>query len=357
VAYLELRELRKTYGDVVALAHVDLSLTAGEFVSLLGPSGCGKTTALRVVAGFVTPDSGSVVLEGRDISDLPPSRRNMGMVFQAYSLFPNMTAEENVGFGLTLRKAPPAEQAQRLDRLFDLIGLTAARRRYPHMLSGGQQQRVALARALAIEPRVLLLDEPLSALDARVRVQLREEIRRIQTTLGITTLYVTHDQEEALSISDRIAVMSAGRIEQIGTAPEIYGAPATPFVAEFVGTMNRLQTQVLDGGQGEVDWNGVRLRVNAARGRSRGDRVLVLIRPEAVEVEPLPDRAEHQGVAGRVASKSFLGAITRLKIATDTGGELTADVQSARTGVFPVGAGVQVRIAPEASSVLTLPPG
>ena len=357
MAYLELRELRKTYGDVVALAHVDLSLTAGEFVSLLGPSGCGKTTALRVVAGFVTPDSGSVVLEGRDISDLPPSRRNMGMVFQAYSLFPNMTAEENVGFGLTLRKAPPAEQAQRLDRLFDLIGLTAARRRYPHMLSGGQQQRVALARALAIEPRVLLLDEPLSALDARVRVQLREEIRRIQTTLGITTLYVTHDQEEALSISDRIAVMSAGRIEQIGTAPEIYGAPATPFVAEFVGTMNRLQTQVLDGGQGEVDWNGVRLRVNAARGRSRGDRVLVLIRPEAVEVEPLPDRAEHQGVAGRVASKSFLGAITRLKIATDTGGELTADVQSARTGVFPVGAGVQVRIAPEASSVLTLPPG
>jgi putative spermidine/putrescine transport system ATP-binding protein len=224
-------------------------------------------------------------------------------------------------------------------------------------LSGGQQQRVALARALAIEPRVLLLDEPLSALDARVRVQLREEIRRIQTTLGITTLYVTHDQEEALSISDRIAVMSAGRIEQIGTAPEIYGAPATPFVAEFVGTMNRLQAQVLDGGQGEVDWNGVRLRVNAARGRSRGDRVLVLIRPEAVEVEPLRDRAEHEGVAGRVASKSFLGAITRLKIATDTGGELTADVQSARTGVFPVGARVQVRIAPEASSVLTLPPG
>ena len=357
MAYLELRELRKTYGDVVALAHLDLSLTAGEFVSLLGPSGCGKTTALRVVAGFITPDSGSIVLEGRDISDLPPSRRNMGMVFQAYSLFPNMTAEENVAFGLTLRKTPPAEQAQRLDRLFDLIGLTAARRRYPHMLSGGQQQRVALARALAIEPRVLLLDEPLSALDARVRVQLREEIRRIQTTLGITTLYVTHDQEEALSISDRIAVMSAGRIEQIGTAPEIYGAPATPFVAEFVGTMNRLQAQVLDGGQGEVDWNGVRLRVNAARGRSRGDRVLVLIRPEAVEVEPLPDRAEHQGVAGRVASKSFLGAITRLKIATNPGGELTADVQSARTGVFPVGARVQVRIAAEASSVLTLPPG
>ncbi|MBI3975538.1 MAG: ABC transporter ATP-binding protein, partial [Armatimonadetes bacterium] len=218
MAYLELRELRKTFGEVLALERLDLALEPGEFVTLLGPSGCGKTTGLRIVAGFEYPDAGAVVLEGHNITDLPPSRRNMGMVFQAYSLFPNMTAEENVAFGLRLRSVSAAEQARRVGELFELIGLVSARKRYPHQLSGGQQQRVALARALAIEPRVLLLDEPLSALDARVRVQLREEIRRIQTTLGITTLYVTHDQEEALSISDRIAVMSAGRIEQLGTA-------------------------------------------------------------------------------------------------------------------------------------------
>lgn len=364
MAYLELQGLRKTYGEVVALDRLDLSLDAGEFVSLLGPSGCGKTTALRIVAGFIYPDTGGVVVEGRDITDLPPSRRNMGMVFQAYSLFPNMTAEDNVAFGLRLRKVQPAEQTRRLDSLFDLIGLSAARSRYPHQLSGGQQQRIALARALAIEPQVLLLDEPLSALDARVRVQLREEIRRIQTTLGITTLYVTHDQEEALSISDRIAVMSAGRIEQIGTAPEIYGSPATPFVAEFVGTMNRLAGEVLDGGQGEVGWSGARLQVNAARGRAQGERVLVLVRPEAIEVDPLPDAAvgvagahagTSAGLVGRIASKSFLGAITRLKVAMDTRDELAADVQSSRTGAFPVGSRVLVRVAPDTPRVLTLP--
>ncbi len=356
MAYLELHQLHKTFGEVVALDRLDLALAAGEFVSLLGPSGCGKTTALRIVAGFAYPDSGAVVLEERDITDLPPSRRNMGMVFQAYSLFPNMTAEENVAFGLRLRGVAPAEQTRRVGELFGLIGLTAARTRYPHQLSGGQQQRVALARALAIEPRVLLLDEPLSALDARVRVQLREEIRRIQTTLGITTLYVTHDQEEALSISDRIAVMSAGRIEQIGTAPEIYGSPATPFVAEFVGTMNRLPGEVADGGQGEVDCRGVRLRVDAARGRSQGERVLVLMRPESIELEPLPDGDGARGrLAGRVASKSFLGAITRLKIATDTLDEISADIQSARAGSFPVGIRVLIRVTPDSPRVLTLP--
>ena len=359
MAYLELRDLRKTYGDVIALDRFALSLDMGEFVSLLGPSGCGKTTALRIVAGFIYPDTGGVVVEGRDITDLPPSRRNMGMVFQAYSLFPNMTAEDNVAFGLRLRKVASAEQTRRLDSLFDLIGLSAARRRYPHQLSGGQQQRVALARALAIEPQVLLLDEPLSALDARVRVQLREEIRRIQTTLGITTLYVTHDQEEALSISDRIAVMSAGKIEQIGTAPQIYGSPATPFVAEFVGTMNRLAAEVLDGGRGEVDWSGARLQVDAARGRARGEHVLLLIRPEAIELDPLPDSNAPARVTGRlvgrVASKSFLGATTRLKIAMDSSDELAADVQSAKTGAFPIGSRVLVRVAPGIPQVLALP--
>ncbi|MGH2403581.1 MAG: ABC transporter ATP-binding protein [bacterium] len=360
MAYLELRDLRKTYGSVTALAHFHIALAAGEFVSLLGPSGCGKTTALRIVAGFITPDSGAVLLQERDITDVPPSTRNMGMVFQAYSLFPNMTAGDNVAFGLRLRKVAAAERERRVGELFDLIGLAAARTRYPHQLSGGQQQRVALARALAIEPRVLLLDEPLSALDARVRVQLREEIRRIQTALGITTLYVTHDQEEALSISDRIAVMSAGKIEQIGSAAEIYGSPATPFVAEFVGTMNRLSAEVLDGGRGEVNWSGVRLQVNAAHGRNRGERVLVLVRPEAIEVDPMAGAGGvpaglSAGLVGQVASKSFLGAITRLKVVMDAGDELAADVQSARTDAFPVGSRVVLRVAPDTPRVLSLP--
>jgi putative spermidine/putrescine transport system ATP-binding protein len=355
MAYLELRALRKTFGDVVALEHFDLTVGAGEFLTLLGPSGCGKTTALRIVAGFESPDSGAVILDDRDIANLPPSRRNMGMVFQAYSLFPNMTAEQNVAFGLRLRKVPREEQARRLERLFDLIGLSHARARYPHQLSGGQQQRVALARALAIEPRVLLLDEPLSALDARVRVQLREEIRRIQTDLGITTLYVTHDQEEALSISDRIAVMSAGRIEQLGTAQEIYSAPATPFVAEFVGTMNRLTGEVSDGAAGEVKCRGVRLSVTAARGQPRGQRILVLVRPESVEVTTLADGEAPAGaLAGRVTSHAFLGAITRIKIATESGDSLAADVQSARAAAFPIGARVACRVPADSPGVLRL---
>ena len=355
MAYLELRRLRKAFSDVVALEHFDLAIGAGEFLTLLGPSGCGKTTALRIVAGFEHPDAGTVVLEDRDITDLAPSRRNMGMVFQAYSLFPNMTAEENVMFGLRLRKVPQDEQKRRVGRLFDLIGLARARTRYPHQLSGGQQQRVALARALAIEPRVLLLDEPLSALDARVRVQLREEIRRIQTNLGITALYVTHDQEEALSISDRIAVMSAGRIEQLGTAPEIYGSPATPFVAEFVGTMNRLTGEVVDGGESVVSYRGLLLRVAAVQGLPRGQGVLVLVRPESVEVTALGDGGTPAGaLAGQVVSHAFLGAITRIKIATESGADLAADVQSARAGAFPIGARVACGFPADSPRVLKL---
>ena len=251
-AHVELKELWRSFGPVTALQGINLSLGTGEFVSLLGPSGCGKTTALRLVAGFDQPDSGQIIVDGKDITNRPPNKRDMGMVFQAYSLFPNMTAEQNVAYGLKIRGKAKADRLKRVDELLELVGLGHAGKRYPHQLSGGMQQRVALARALAIEPSVLLLDEPLSALDAKVRVQLREEIRRIQLELGITTIYVTHDQEEALSISDRVAVMFGGKIEQVGSPAEMYGSPATPFVAEFIGTMNRLASTVARGRHGRV---------------------------------------------------------------------------------------------------------
>src|SRR2546428_2769588 len=248
MGYLELQSLERRFGSVTALNGIDIALGEGEFLSLLGPSGCGKTTALRLVAGFDRPDGGSIVIDGKDVTRMSPSPRDMGMVFQAYSLFPNMTAEQNVEFGLRIRKNKRAARRKRVAELLELVGLGHAGKRYPHQLSGGMQQRVALARALAIEPRVLLLDEPLSALDAKVRVQLREEIRRIQLELGITTLYVTHDQEEALSISDHVAVMYGGRIEQTGSPAEMHSAPATPFVAEFIGTMNRPEGTLAHGG-------------------------------------------------------------------------------------------------------------
>ena len=358
MAEVELQGLRKSFGDVTALAGIDIALASGEFVSLLGPSGCGKTTALRLVAGFERPDEGRVVVDGRDLTDVPPNRRDMGMVFQAYSLFPNMTALENVEFGLRVRGRRRTERARRAEELLELVGLGHAGKRYAHQLSGGMQQRVALARAIAIEPRVLLLDEPLSALDAKVRVQLREEIRRIQTQLGITTLYVTHDQEEALSVSDRVAVLSQGLIEQIGVPAEIYNEPATPFVAAFIGTMNRLEATVSDGDQGEVDYAGLRLGVGAARGRRAGERVLVLVRPESLVLAA--SNGATGALAGEVISHTFLGAVTRVKVAVQGGAELHADVPSSRAAELPVGANVTATFDPAGARALSLespPPG
>ena len=349
---VELRELHRRFGDVVALDGIDLGIESGEFVSFLGPSGCGKTTALRLVAGFDRPTSGRVFVDGKDITDVPPNRRDIGMVFQAYSLFPNMTAARNVEFGLRVRKQ--GDRKTRALELLDLVGLRHAADRYPHQLSGGMQQRVALARALAIEPRLLLLDEPLSALDAKVRVQLREEIRRIQTRLGITTIYVTHDQEEALSISDRVAVLSHGRIEQIGTPAEIYGAPATPFVAEFVGTMNRIESTVADPDDGRVDYDGSSLAVDAARGRSRGERVLVLVRPETVQVEAAG--SSENGLTGEVVSQTFLGSVTRLRVLAGPA-EWTADLSAERAAALPIGSQVSLRFPSSSAKLLTLEGG
>src|SRR5262245_31290881 len=261
MAFLDLHNVRKGFGQSVAVENFNLEVERGEFISFLGPSGCGKTTTLRMIAGFEAPTSGTIKINGVDLTNTPPNRRNVGMVFQSYALFPNMSVADNIGFGLKVRKRPPDQIKKRVAELLDIVNLPDKGTRFPYQLSGGQQQRVALARALAFEPEVLLLDEPLSALDAKIRVALRHEIRAIQRQLGITTVYVTHDQEEALSLSDRVVVMSEGRMEQVGTPFEIYNFPATGFVASFVGTLNVLAADVADAASGRLRVDGQDIRV------------------------------------------------------------------------------------------------
>src|SRR6266542_1793772 len=252
MAYLTLSHISKQYGDTYAVEDFSLDIDKGEFVSFLGPSGCGKTTTLRMVAGFEIPTSGKITLDGADITNKAPNQRHVGMVFQSYALFPNMTVSQNIGFGLRVRKASEAEIKDRVKEMVSLVNLEKHADKYPFQLSGGQQQRVSLARALAIRPNVLLLDEPLSALDAKIRVSLRAQIRDIQKRLGITAIFVTHDQEEALSISDRVVVMYEGNVEQVGTPFEIYNFPRTSFVANFVGSLNTADAEVLDPEKGLI---------------------------------------------------------------------------------------------------------
>jgi len=331
---LTLTNVSRRFGNVTALDNFNLHVGVGELVALLGPSGCGKTTALRIIAGLESLDSGKVTVGEKDISKVPAHKRNMGMVFQAYSLFPNLTVVENVAFGLQMRKVSKHLRIKKAQELLELVGLPTHAQRFTHQLSGGQQQRVALARALAFSPEILLLDEPLSALDAQVRVNLREEIRRLQISLGTTTVFVTHDQEEAMSISDRVGVMSNGVLEQIDTPDVLYNAPATAFVANFVGVMNRIPADLTDG---KVNIFGKNL-VASKNGTETG-KIVALLRPETILVK----KSSSQGNA-KVLTRSFLGASSVIICQTHEGSIVQSLMASLNTGDFHPGTLVDLEV-------------
>ena len=340
---VELSNLVRRFGDVTALDGLNLTLQPGELVALLGPSGCGKTTALRLLAGLDLADSGNVIVDGQDLTKVPANKRDMGMVFQAYSLFPNLTAVENVAFGLKVRGVDESKRMNKANELLELVGLSKQANRYSHQMSGGQQQRVALARALAIEPKVLLLDEPLSALDAKVRTQLRDEIRRVQLEVGTTTLFVTHDQEEAMAMADRVGVMSNGKLEQIDAPDKIYANPTTAFVASFVGAMNRIPAKL---NSGKVEFLGQSVKHG---GGSSSNSIVALIRPESIEVSISKISDAKSGV---VLARSFLGPQTRLTIKThETNTHLHVDLSSADAMELVSGTTVSLKIT--AATVLT----
>ena len=332
---VELTDLTRVYGTVKALDGLTLHIEPGEFVALLGPSGCGKTTALRILAGLDEATSGTVSVGGRDVTRVPANKRDMGMVFQAYSLFPHLTALQNVEFGLKVRGRGKPDRSKRGAEMLELVGLSAHMDKYAAEMSGGQQQRVALARALAIQPSVLLLDEPLSALDAKVRVQLRDEIRRVQLEVGTTTLFVTHDQEEALAVADRVGVMSQGKLEQLAPPAQVYADPATPFVAEFVGLNNKVPARV-EGGRALL----LGASVPTLAGSIASGSGTALLRPESVTV-----KADPAGTS-TVKSVAFLGPISRVYVALADGTVVDAQLSSAAARAFDPGATVTVGVEP-----------
>jgi len=352
MAYLDLKNVTKVYSGVDVVHNFNLEIDKGSLVSFLGPSGCGKTTTLRMIAGFTKLDEGTIRLDGEDITTVSPNRRDIGMVFQAYALFPNMTVRGNVAFGLLMKKMPKREIDQRVDQVLEMVRLQDAAERFPHQLSGGQQQRIALARALAVLPRVLLLDEPLSALDAEVRVVLRGEIRRIQSELAITTVYVTHDQEEALSISDKVVVMNRGVIEQIGTPEEIYRTPQSHFVATFIGTANQFLGKV--SGIDTVIGDHFNLLVDGMKGFVDGKQVVVLVRPETIHVES--EQPKHDGwnsIPGEVETITFHGAVTRLGVNLH-GQRVVADITVAHTKPISLNQKIWLLFPPDACQVMAV---
>ena len=357
---VEVRDVTKRFGDFVALDNVSLDIAEGEFMTFLGPSGCGKTTCLRLISGFEQPTSGQILIGGRDVSNDPPYKRNVNQVFQSYALFPHLNVRENIAFGLRMKKLAPDVIAQKTEWAIGMTSLQGMEDRKPAQLSGGQRQRVALARAIVCEPQVLLLDEPLSALDAKLRTQMRAELKNLQKRLGITFIFVTHDQEEALSMSDRIAVMNKGRVEQIGTAAEIYHHPRTEFVASFIGETNIVEAEVLERQDGRLLCRlegGVDLWI---KGNSvdRGAKMLVSVRPEKIRLyreEPAPrENLFH----GRISSEVFKGAVDDLTIVTDGGLELGALLtnEGAMGLDFHEGELVWCSIHPDDISLLTREP-
>ena len=356
MSWVELEGLRKAFSGMPALRDFSLAVSKGEFVSLLGPSGCGKTTTLRIIAGFENPDGGAVRVGGDDILDLPPHLRGMGVVFQNYALFPHLDAAENIAFGMRIAGRRSSEINTRVADLLHLVGLPDVSRMMPRELSGGQQQRIALARALAVNPRLLLLDEPLSALDAVVRLRLRDEIRRIQSSLGVTTIWVTHDQEEALAISDRVVVMREGRIEQVGPPEDIYGRPASRFVASFIGKMNQIEGKVIAAHSDAVQWGAhtIVVPVTELAGLEKGAAVTVLIRPEALVIAPMAETvqsSERNYLTATVEATTFLGGMRRLALGI-ANSRIIADVPAAAPGSFHLGDKVTVFLPPRACRVL-----
>ena len=324
MSFLSITNATKSFGTNTVVKGFDLTVAKGEFVSFLGPSGCGKTTVLRMIAGFETPTSGKIQIDGQDVTGLSPNKRRIGMVFQSYALFPNLNVFGNIAFGLRVAGLGKDETGARVHEMLKLIGLEHLAARYPYEMSGGQQQRVALARALAPKPQVLLLDEPLSALDAKIRVSLREEIREIQRQLGITTVFVTHDQEEAMSISDRIVVMNGGRADQIGTPAQIYNRPTTRFVAGFVGTLNLLKAKVCDRAQRTVSIGGTTITLaEPIKAVDQDGTVALAIRPEALSLTS--NQGRDLAFKGIVAQVNFMGSVIRITLSV-AGERLAFDV-------------------------------
>jgi putative spermidine/putrescine transport system ATP-binding protein len=356
---IELKNITKRFGKVTALNDVSLVIRDGEFVTLLGPSGCGKTTLLRIVAGFTQPDQGEVFIDGELVNHLPPNQRPTGMVFQSYALFPHMTVEKNISFGLRMRGASRAQIRENVMRVAALVGIEAMLDRYPSQLSGGQQQRVAVARTLAVQPSALLLDEPLAALDRQLRVGMRTELRKLVLQVGITTIFVTHDQEEALTMSDRIAVMDHGTVIQYGTPMEVYDQPKTAFVAGFVGSSNLFRGILHQNGDGRLifEADGLSLLVPPDFGGQVEKPVNLLLRPEHLTLKPLEakDPQESLGAQGTITFESLLGLSTEYEVKLDTGAQLKVEMPRSRNQ-SPFSEGTRVWVAPiDAASYLTIP--